>query len=90
MKSINLKDAIDRDIGEIGTPERDEFERELTRAKLAKEVGVIIGKSTEYVLWLLKFKPQSQKVIWGVIITGIALAFGVIGWYVKFKLNIWL
>jgi hypothetical protein len=41
MKSISLEDAINRDIGEIGTPERDKFEEEL-KAEIDKGEAVEI------------------------------------------------
>lgn len=47
IESISLDEAIDRDIGKIGTPERDEFEKEL---KELKELTIKESKYTGSIL----------------------------------------
>jgi len=41
MKPISLQEAIDRDIGKRGTPEREEFEAEIKLEMLGEEIKKI-------------------------------------------------
>ena len=44
MKFIDFEDVLDRDLGKVGTPKRDEFERKveqnLTQEQLGERIGV--------------------------------------------------
>ena len=45
MKFINFEDVLDRDLGKIGTPKRDEFERSVDEDVHAYKLGEAIKKA---------------------------------------------
>ena len=69
MKTIKLNDAIDKDIPK-GTPERDDFDKKV--------------KELAHKLWQMHFYPQSQSIIWTIVIIGLLFGIGVITWYLLF------
>ncbi|MBR1502305.1 MAG: helix-turn-helix domain-containing protein [Prevotella sp.] len=45
MKFIDFEDVLDRDLGKIGTPKRDEFERNVDEGVHAYKLGEAIKKA---------------------------------------------
>lgn len=45
MKFIDFEEVLDRDLGPVGTPERDNFERRVEEAVHAYEIGEAIKKA---------------------------------------------
>ena len=45
MKFIDFEDVLDRDLGKVGTPKRDEFERKVDESVHAYRLGEAIKKA---------------------------------------------